>query len=134
MSGPWVEMRAMMSVFDGLCLSVFFLFCVMIAKSCCVLVICSSLWDMRCCVGGWLWGVGFVLCRRGPGRVWFLFVVIWFWVRGVFVVSWISVVGVMLAECVGRHSRLRRLCVSLNCVRVGVERCTGSDFGVMSGQ
>jgi hypothetical protein len=42
MSGLWVEMRAMMSVFDGLCLPVFCVFCVMIAKSCCMHVICSS--------------------------------------------------------------------------------------------
>ena len=27
MSGLWVEMRAMMSVFDGLCLPVFFVLC-----------------------------------------------------------------------------------------------------------
>ena len=30
MSGLWMEMRAMISVFDGLCLPVFFVFCVMI--------------------------------------------------------------------------------------------------------
>jgi hypothetical protein len=78
MSGLWVDIRAMMSVFDGLCLPVFCVLCVMIAKSCCMHVICSSLWGMHCHVGGWLWGFGFVLCRRGPGRVWFLFMVVWF--------------------------------------------------------
>ena len=32
MSRLWVEMRAMMSVFDGLCLPVFCVLCVMIAR------------------------------------------------------------------------------------------------------
>ena len=45
MSGLWVEMRAMMSVFDGLCFPVF-VFCVMIVKSSCMHVICSSSMDM----------------------------------------------------------------------------------------
>ena len=34
MSGFCVEMRAMMSVFDGLCRPVFCVFCVMMVKSC----------------------------------------------------------------------------------------------------
>ena len=46
MSGLWVEVRAMMSVFDGLFLPVFCVFCVMIAKSCCMHVICFSFWDV----------------------------------------------------------------------------------------
>jgi hypothetical protein len=42
MSGLWLEMMAMMSVFDGLSLPVFFVFCVMILRSYCMHVICFS--------------------------------------------------------------------------------------------
>ncbi len=51
-------------------------------------------------------GSWFCLCRRGPGRVWLLFVDVWLWVRGGFVASREIVVGIMLDECVGRHPRL----------------------------
>jgi hypothetical protein len=54
----------------------------------------------------WVWGVGFALCIGGPGRVWLLFMGVWFWVRGGFVASRGTVVGVMLNECVGFHPRL----------------------------
>ena len=53
-----------------------------------------------------MWGVGFALCIRGPGRVWLLFVGVWFWLRGGFIASRETVVGVMLRECVGFHLRL----------------------------
>ena len=54
-----------------------------------------------------MWGVGFALCIRGPGRVWVLFVGdVWFWVRGGFVASRGAVVGVLLRKCVGFHPRL----------------------------
>ncbi len=53
-----------------------------------------------------MWGVSFALCVRGPGRVWLLFVGVWFWVRGGFVASRETVVGVMLKECAGFYPRL----------------------------
>ncbi len=81
-----------------------------------------------------MWGVGFALCMRGPGRVWFLFVGVWFWVRGGFVASREIVVGVMSRDCVGFHPRLIRLCGNWGCVRVGVGRCTWSDCGMMPGK
>jgi len=39
-----------MSVFEGLCLPVFCVFCVMITRSCCVLVMFWGGWRMWCCV------------------------------------------------------------------------------------
>ena len=42
MSGLWVEIKAMMSVFDGLRLPDFCVFCVMIVRSCCMNVSCSA--------------------------------------------------------------------------------------------
>jgi hypothetical protein len=41
MYGLWVEMRAMMSVFDGLCRLVFCVFCVMMGRSVYMSVSCS---------------------------------------------------------------------------------------------
>jgi hypothetical protein len=39
MSGLWFDMRAMMSVLEGLCRPVFWVFCVIMTRSCCVLVL-----------------------------------------------------------------------------------------------
>ena len=40
MSGLWFDMRAMMSVFEGLCRPVFCVFCVIMTRSCCVFALC----------------------------------------------------------------------------------------------
>ena len=54
----------------------------------------------------WVYGIGFALCSRGPGREWLLFVDVWLWVRGRDFASREIVVGVMLREYVGFHPRL----------------------------
>jgi len=46
------------------------------------------------------------MCIRGPGRVWLLFVGVWFWVGGGFVASRETVVGVLWRKCVGFHPKL----------------------------
>ena len=67
----------------------------------------SGLWvEMRAMMSVWVWGVGFVLCSKGPGRAWLLLMGVWFWVRGEFVASREIVVGVMLRECVGFYPML----------------------------
>ena len=72
-SGLWADMRAMMSVFEGLCRPVFCVFCVMMMRSVCMSVCCSVSCEKCCCVGFecgsanlycvlWLWGkCGFCL-------------------------------------------------------------------------
>ncbi len=39
--GLWVDMRVMMSVFEGLCRPVFYVFCVMMMRSICMSISCS---------------------------------------------------------------------------------------------
>ena len=49
-SGLWADMRAMMSVFEGLCRPVFCVFCVMMMRSVCMSVCCSVSCIDCCCV------------------------------------------------------------------------------------
>ena len=106
MSGLCVEIRLMMSVFDGPCLPVFFVcLCdnsevVLYARYVFVVLGCVMLCG-NLGVESW-----FCLCIRGPGRVWLLFVGVWFWVRGGFIASRRVVVGVLLRECLDFYPRL----------------------------
>ena len=50
-SGLWADMRAMMSVFEGLCRPVFCVFCVMMMRSVCMYVSRSFSCELCCCVG-----------------------------------------------------------------------------------
>ncbi len=50
-SGLWADMRAMISVFEGLCRSVFCVFCVMMMRSVWMSV-CFSVSCKRCCFVG----------------------------------------------------------------------------------
>ncbi len=79
MSGMWVEMRAMMSVFDGLCRP-FFVFCVMMMRSVCMHVSCSSSCGLCYCAGVWMWGGCVVFCGGEPRLLWLLCVGVWLWV------------------------------------------------------
>ncbi len=51
MLGLWVEIRVMMSVFDGLCRPVFCVFCVMMVRSVCMSASLSFSCGLCCCVG-----------------------------------------------------------------------------------
>ncbi len=50
-SGLWADMRARMSVFEGLCRPVLCVFCVMMMRSVWMSVCCSVSCERCCCVG-----------------------------------------------------------------------------------
>ena len=69
-----------MAVFEGLCRPVFCVFCVIMTRSCCGLVLCWGEGRLWCCVlVEVLYGSSFI-CKGGPSGVWVVFVrvgVVW---------------------------------------------------------
>ena len=67
-----------------------------------------------------MWIMSSALCIRSPGRVWLLFVGVWFWVRRDLVASRETVVGGMSRECIGFHpSEVVKAMCSLGLCRSG---------------
>ncbi len=68
-SGLWAGMRAMLSVFEGLCRPVFCVFCVMMMRSVYIFVSRSVSCGLCCCVGVCMWVCGFASCVLVVGKV-----------------------------------------------------------------
>ncbi len=95
-----------MLVIEGLCLPVFCVFCVMMVRSVCMSVSCCFSCELCCCVGVWMWVVGFAPCVRVTGRVLHLFGGVWVWVKEGLVTFEVTVVGVVLGIYIVFHPRM----------------------------
>ena len=101
-----------MSVFEGLCRSVFCVFCVMMTRSCWVFALCWGEGRLWCCVLVEVLEGSSFLCEGGPRVFWLVFERVEVCADCGVVVCGCGVVSVRMGGCVCVHLRVWRLCGS----------------------